>query len=223
MDVLEGGAGDDVFVLSNDGAKDIIIVGQGDDIIRGGDANDRIVLRTNGLYLMQQEGLTGGQGLGALEETSAIPLLGGFGWPDAGRWYYESATEMAFNVALPVGLEPSEWYRFFDLTRSRENAPRTWAEYASYNAFRGVSYTPFGFNYFLEDQTLRVRGGYIITNEAGGRETVSFSLLIEDFEEGDYGIHFYDLTPNPTYFYSWIGDATVLLKSLTDQLAVLYR
>jgi hypothetical protein len=121
MDVLEGGAGDDVFVLSNDGASDIIIVGQGDDTIRGGDANDRIVLRTNGLYLTQQEGLTGGQGLGALEETSAIPLLGGFGWPDAGRWYYESATEMAFNVALPVGLEPSEWYRFICSTSSNIN------------------------------------------------------------------------------------------------------
>jgi Ca2+-binding RTX toxin-like protein len=92
VDVLEGGKGNDTYVLSNDGAADIIIMGEGSDIVIGGDGLDRIVFRASLLGervpFQNQANENGGfsqywgPGLGQLALTTGIPLLGGYTAPD---------------------------------------------------------------------------------------------------------------------------------------------
>ncbi|TPK63616.1 calcium-binding protein [Mesorhizobium sp. B2-4-19] len=72
VDILEGGAGDDSFYLYGDSDPDIVIVGEGNNVIIGGGVEDRIVLR--------------GTNFGGGEDTQGIALLGGFrmgGWIEA--------------------------------------------------------------------------------------------------------------------------------------------
>jgi Ca2+-binding RTX toxin-like protein len=105
-DTLEGGAGDDRYILLDDSATDIIIVGEGDDIIDGGGAEDRIVMRIDildrmyedwaatfpeGTILLGDNAKKPSERLGEDALTSGIPILGGF-------W------DMAFSPLKPLQI-----------------------------------------------------------------------------------------------------------------------
>ncbi len=180
MDTLEGGAGDDTFILTNDGARDIIIVGEGDDIIRGGDANDRIVIRIATLdfdYRMHPfvdennpygfnynpNLITPEQRLGELAGLSAIPLLGGFGTSEsAGYWHYSEG---------PEGLGPDVYTGWSEL------------EYDNF---------PFGISYFMDGTSLKIVTSLNVFDDATQSVSVRDSTVtIEKFREGDFGIRFF--------------------------------
>jgi hypothetical protein len=99
-DTLEGGTGNDTYILQDDHAADIIITGEGNDIVRGGGAEDRLVLRIDILDKMYEDWkaqleysnenhgtnyvLTGdalvkpSERMGEDAPASGLPILGGF-------------------------------------------------------------------------------------------------------------------------------------------------
>jgi Ca2+-binding RTX toxin-like protein len=222
-DTLEGGAGDDTFVLSDDGAADIIIVGQGNDIIRGGDANDRIVLRmsdiaTPGILAGLYPGGTFGAGLPSeAADVSAFALLGGvridfrevpglavFG-ALSGTWVVKSANMSGYQPPREVpGTEtPTYWIPGYQFD-----------ERGSFYEFEGqipAFLTPYAYTvegnepglffpsvmYTLTGGTLTISGTMTGQDDAGELVSSNFSVTIENFQSGDFGIILIETTEAP--------------------------
>jgi Ca2+-binding RTX toxin-like protein len=250
MDTLEGGDGNDVFILGNDGAADIIIVGQGDDIVRGGDANDRLVIRTSLIVapsqLAGQSGDWGelgpdagnlGAGLGELALTSAIPILGGFSYGpfgvDAAMAYYQASGEYAVTTPVPDWWTSYEGFIEAGLEAQANGVvsfgSRPFDEY-QWNTGSGVYTTTqgaFGFAYEMNEENLIVHIGYLSQDDGGQISFTESTVTIENFHEGDYGIHFYDYGTIEANYYLSDGEGSYSIfsrdyLSLLDDIDALY-
>jgi Ca2+-binding RTX toxin-like protein len=177
--VLDGGEGDDTFELSGDSGKDIIIVGQGDDTIRGGDANDRLVLRLAGVVAPPFDpAATGGtldfrgNGLGPAATKYAVPLLGGFGWLDSTEFRFEPSTQTLEQLPRPAhGGERIEVHWHMDLSYAQYAGYSAWKEYATLIKYEyGNSSKAFDFVYIKEGNDLRVGGEYYTKDKDGNIE-----------------------------------------------------
>ncbi len=212
-DTLEGGAGDDIFILQDDGAADIIITGEGDDIVRGGGAEDRLVLRIDILDKMYEDWkaqleysnenhganfvLTGdalvkpSERMGEDAATSGLPILGGF-------W------DMACDGVECVRLNTGTFYP--TLSNPEETGPGSLAAtfpqlvYAySWNDGDGVAQQaqvfPFGYSFELVDGDLVITFAYGTPPEGQkGIDIAQHTVTVKDFQDGDFGIHIYDPT-----------------------------
>jgi hypothetical protein len=198
-DILEGGAGGDDFILAEDGVQDIVIV-EGDDWISRGDANDRIVMRTELIGLSPTD--TSSHPAPMLSDgVSAIPLLGGFIYESDPyvyeAYYYFSGEDIVITPGAPSGSpelppEPDEYSVGFS------GAP-PWGELISKNVDPGdghVSYnSPFLIHYQYQLETPWGASALLIevTRWTGGDQYTD-RIFVYEFEEGDFGIQFENLS-----------------------------
>jgi Peptidase M10 serralysin C terminal len=116
VDYLEGGLGNDTYVLSNDGAADVIIMGEGNDIVTGRDGFDRIVFRGSLLdeappFPNRTNGNGGfadywGPGLGQLAATPEFRF-----WADTHRQTVSERICMQMSGLQTATNEPASIYR----------------------------------------------------------------------------------------------------------------
>lgn len=201
-DVLEGGAGGDDFNLSDDGEADIVIV-EGDDWISGGEANDRIVFRTDLLGLNPAHQDWSNPAAGLSTPTTAIPLLGGFinfQDGDVVEAYYSSFAEGILQTVYHLPEDPDDYYQY-SVTNS--GSP-LWGNFVSLDsdpdATSPTMANEFSIFYQKFDAPFDAPEGqnalYIEFRYWVDGSRVTDNLYIADFDDGDFGIQF----QNPSTF-----------------------
>lgn len=197
QDILEGGDDDD-YILSNDGDADIIIVGGDYSYIEGGDANDRIVIRTDMLGLNPDPDLQtwSNPATGLTSGTTAIPLLGGFYTDIPGQATYEFVAQHVVTIQPdppedPDDPDPAPWYELQYLGSPRWSAFVN-VDHDVYPVYNVHMEGSFEITYSLHAQPTGVDILAIDIDRwvNGTLETTSISIY--DFEEGDFGIEFED-------------------------------
>jgi Ca2+-binding RTX toxin-like protein len=239
-DVVEGAAGTNHIALDADGDADMIVVGEGVDIISGGDEDDRLTFRTALLaqptpfddWRAETEEIEithVGAGLaGPAFQTSGIPILGGFGSGDEGAPYgYFPATQEVFYVAME-----NMWH-------VRTDAEPYFPEYALSYAWHLIDNDDIPYVLHRNDMSFSVGYSYkdsfageapeqlesvwadidnddLIIDIRTANDEVSYTIL-KDFAEGDYGIQFFDLAVDQMPF-----DVSAVMAYVDDEAGVDY-
>lgn len=200
-DFLEGGAGHDTYYLSDDGQADVIIV-SGDDRVIGGDSNDRIVIRADAIRIP-----SGADGLGDRADNLGIPLLGGFRQSPSEWARYVPALQSQHEEAVEGFLEAT-----VALT-SVTDAPSPWEEISTYDHFEGTMEEPTGSFLVRGDQTSNLFGAsylvdgdvlYIAYSYLNSENIADIGhVIVEDYEEGDFGIEFFSFSSAPIRSKAW--------------------
>ncbi|WP_137934584.1 calcium-binding protein [Mesorhizobium comanense] len=178
-DIIEGGDGSDTIYLSDDGTRDIVIVDDDNDVIRGGGSQDRLVLR--------------GTNFGGGDDTQGLALLGGF--------RMSGGIEAAFELQQKSSITWEQWKAFLgDPDAEQGDSQDEWDTVSTAQEWPFVD--------DLSDQPGRFIRYYTFEGEGGAEGlgiVYSFfdmsadawstgSVQIDDFQEGDFGIQFFDLT-----------------------------
>jgi hypothetical protein len=178
-DVLEGAKGDDIVELSSDSSADIVIVGEGNDFIVGGGSEDRIVLR--------------GTNFGGGDDTQGLALLGGF--------LMSGGAEAAFETQQMTTMSWEQWKIMLgDPDAEQGDIQDEWdvtATVQQWPFLQDLGDEPGRFiNYYLfegegESQDLGVVYSFFdMSTEVWSSGTV----IVQDFQAGDFGIQFFGLT-----------------------------
>jgi hypothetical protein len=202
-DTLEGGAGDDRYILLDDSAADIIISGEGDDILSGGGAQDRIVLRIDvldqmyedwvatlpeGTILLGDNAKKPSERLGDSALTSGIPILGGF-WDmgvEGTEAFRLQTGSFATGVYDPLNPTAANWQTFSQLLYTY-----------SYTDENGEQHTgtilPFGYSFRMEGADLVITFAYGPNEDTEEpNDLQEHTITIRDWQDGDFGIHVMD-------------------------------
>lgn len=186
-DILEGGVGNDTFVLVDDNADDIIIIGQGSDIIQGGEENDRLVVRLSSFsgYFDEWAGLS---------ELLALPILGGFSTEtfvqgQAGFWVSAYGIDRIVRIDRPPLDELEETQLGYNEYWEDVEATNNWTFQNYFASLNGpylsqnggpISSPNISFEYYYDGKDLFI--GIFIPNEKIAE------VIIKDFVNGMFGI-----------------------------------
>ena len=227
-DTLEGGEGDDTFVLKDDGDADVIIVGRGDDIIRGGDANDRIVIRVSdfadpSVFAQFYPGGSFGPGIGDLALTSAMPLLGGIHGSSSDDPLGQGLLYTPALGAFTLVTVNDGGYREPEVVYDPNTENGSWVlpgyDWTSSGAFYNFELAlpphlaPFGvqfegaltntsvpwITYRLNGSVLTITGTILSMDDAGNHVGGYFTVTVEDFQNGDFGIQLFEAPEAPFF------------------------
>lgn len=180
-------------------------MGQDDDYIAGDfSADDRLVFRAD---LVAPT--TGASGLSTGAETTGIPLLGGFVINDESLPSHITRASFVSSVESGVSVRIFDWRteEIVDGTIPSETGLDSWSAFAVYTSISDFDaednpvttyYNRRSFNieytWNKNSDTLKIDIGYCVDNSGGEENEIwqSATVLLEDFEEGDFGIQFFD-------------------------------
>lgn len=198
-DTLYGGEGDDTFFLLDDGEFDLILIGQGNDIVIGGGSEDRLALPAQLVHPGLAAGLPNA-------DMKAIPLLGGFADIDGepGLYRYVPSTQSLTGGQVFIEIDSPETT---SATFVYDDGPSPWSEFnffeemVNYDAADNpitadINWKSFDILYILNETDLIIYL-YYSTYIDDILQQVASSVTISDFEEGDFGIQFYDYSTGP--------------------------
>jgi len=210
-DFLEGGKGDDIYVGGK--GRDIYIVGEGTDLIQYSDhddrTEDRLVFRTNLI--------TGINSLSADRiDVTGIPLLGGIG--EEGFYHYYLTDGRAEHFYEHPGhdgewrdVEDTPLYSELGESQTHTNGSIIWLYDFEINYFKYGSsiLSSEDLRNILElkpnanssDLIIEIRIG-----AQGSNNIESSFVIVENFNEGDYGIQLFNGKENYTQYQSAPSD-----------------